>query len=213
MRLTSRFVLALLGGVWLFALVLGLRTLSAYESTPGRAASPSAAWPRDTRIPRDSDRATLVLLAHPQCPCTRATIGELALLMARCQGRVTAYVLFFKPAGFPEGWEKTDLWRSAGVIPGVHVHSDPDGAEAARFHAATSGQAILYDAQGRLVFRGGITAARGHAGDNAGRGAIVAFLTEGKVPARQTPVFGCSLLGSAAAATRTPSRSNAPHEN
>jgi hypothetical protein len=135
------------------------------------------------------------MLAHPHCPCTRASIGELALLMAHSQGRVTAYVLFLKPAGFSDDWEKTDLWHSAASIPGVKVMIDDGGAEARRFHAATSGQTMLYDAEGRLLFSGGITGSRGHAGDNAGRSAIVSLLNTGAAERAETFVFGCRLFG------------------
>src|SRR4029453_15748046 len=95
-------------------------------------------WPADSRIVQAKDRATLVVLAHPHCPCTRASIGELASIMTHSQGHVTAYVLFLKPAGFSEDWEKTDLWRSAASIPGVTAVIDDGGVEARRFNAATS---------------------------------------------------------------------------
>jgi len=53
--------------------------------------------------------------------------------MTHCQGRVHAQALFLKPAGFPDDWEKTDLWNSAARLPGVAVSSDLNGIEAARF--------------------------------------------------------------------------------
>src|ERR1043165_1176426 len=159
--------------LWMSVVGLGLAILWNYENTPGVAAKPSVLWPIESRIKRAPDKATLIMLAHPHCPCTRASIGELALLMAHSQGRLTAYVLFLKPAGFSEEWEKTDLWQSAASIPGVNVLSDDDGAEARLFHATTSGQTNLYDAEGRLLFSGGITGARGHSGDNAGRSAEI----------------------------------------
>lgn len=134
------------------------------------------------------------MMAHPHCPCTRASVGELALLMARTQGRVTSYVLLLKPQGLPKNWEKTDLWNSAASIPGVHVLPDEDGIEAERFHVATSGQTLLYDRDGRLKFSGGITAARGHSGDNAGRSAIVSLLMQGETERTETSVFGCPLF-------------------
>jgi len=134
------------------------------------------------------------MLVHPQCPCSRASIGELALLMAQSQGRLKAYVLFLKPAGFSDDWEKTDLWQSAAGIPGVKPLVDYDGMEARRFHAKTSGQTVLYDAEGRLLFSGGITAARGHAGDNAGRSAIVSLVNAKVADKAETPVFGCPLF-------------------
>jgi len=113
--------------------------------------------------------------------------------MAQAQGRVTAYVLFLKPAGFSDDWEKTDLWQSAASIPGVKVVVDQDGVEADRFQAVTSGQTVLYDTEGRLLFSGGITGSRGHSGDNAGRSAIVSLLNTGEATAAETFVFGCPL--------------------
>ena len=189
-----KLILITSGVLWVFVVCVGLFIMWNYENSPGIAGHPPTQWPTGSRIPRASDRATLVMLAHPHCPCTRASIGELASLMARSQGLVTAYVLFLKPPGFSDDWEKTDLWRSAAAIPGVNVMSDDDGIEASRFHAATSGQTILYDAEGRLLFSGGITGSRGHSGDNAGRSAIVSLLTKGEAERTETFVFGCSLL-------------------
>jgi hypothetical protein len=107
---------------------------------------------------------------------------------------VTAYVLFVKPQGFSDEWVQSDLWASAAAIPGVTPVMDDGGAEAGLFHAETSGQTVLYDAAGNLLFRGGITSARGHAGDNAGRTAIVSLLTSEESEERDTPVFGCPLF-------------------
>ena len=180
--------------VWLCAVSSGLWILWGYENSPGVSAQPPVMWPADSRIRRAPERATLVMLAHPHCPCTRASIGELASLMAHAQGRVTGYVLFLKPAGFAEDWEKTDLWKSAASIPGVSAVIDDGGTEASRFHAATSGQTILYDAEGRLLFSGGITGSRGHAGDNAGESAIISFVNDGAAEQTETEVFGCPLF-------------------
>jgi hypothetical protein len=190
----SRLILIASCALWLFVIVAGVGYLRNYESTPGVAASAPDRWPAVSRIKPAADRPTLVMLAHPQCPCTRASIGELARLMTQAQGRVTAYVLFVKPPEFSEGWEQTDLWASAAAIPGVTVVRDDDGVEAARFGAATSGQTVLYDAAGNLLFSGGITAARGHAGDNAGRSAIVSLLINDESEQKETPVYGCPLF-------------------
>ena len=188
-------VLLLAGTIsWLLAICFGLWILWGYENTPGKAAEPPKQWPADSKIQPARDHATLVVLAHPHCPCTRATIGELASIMAHAQGRLTAYVLFLKPAGFSEEWEKSDLWRSAASIPGVTTVIDDEGAEADRFHAATSGQTLLYDAGGRLLFSGGITGSRGHSGDNAGHSAIVSFVNSGAAEQTESFVFGCPLF-------------------
>ena len=198
-RLVSRpggaRVLLLAGTIlWLLVISIGLWMLWGYENTPGKAAEPPREWPADSKILPARDHATLVMLAHPHCPCTRATIGELASIMAHSQGRLTAYVLFLKPTGFSEEWEKSDLWQSAASIPGVTAVIDDEGAEANRFHAATSGQTVLYDAGGRLLFSGGITASRGHYGDNAGQSAIVSLVNSGAADLTETSVFGCPLF-------------------
>jgi hypothetical protein len=113
--------------------------------------------------------------------------------MAQTQGRLTAYVLFLKPAGSPDDWEKSDLWQSAAGIPDVTVVLDDNGDEARRFHALTSGQTVVYDRAGRLLFSGGITRSRGHSGDNQGRSAIVSILNAEQVDQTETAVFGCPL--------------------
>ncbi len=113
--------------------------------------------------------------------------------MARSKGSVTLWIVFFKPAGSDESWDQTDLRKTAAAIPDAHVVSDPDGVEARRFNATTSGQSFLYSDQGELLFQGGITLARGHAGDNSGRSAIESLLTDTVPACRQTPVFGCPI--------------------
>lgn len=180
--------------LWLLAVSTGLWILWGYENTPGVSAKPPVAWPAGSRIQRPQGSATLVLTVHPHCPCTRATVGELAEIMAHAQGRLNAYVLFLKPAGFSEDWEKTDLWQTAASIPGVSVMVDDRGSEARLFNSSTSGQTILYDAAGDLLFSGGITGSRGHSGDNAGRSAIISLVNARAAERAETFVFGCPLF-------------------
>src|SRR5438105_139421 len=194
LRTKSWVLIFVVGTLWLGGAVFGLVGMLNYQTTPGTAAAPPSRWPAESHIQRAVGQATLVLTVHPHCPCTRSTIGELALLMTHCQGRVSAHVLFFKPPSMTDDWVKTDLWANASRIPGVTVTRDDNGEEAKRFHAATSGQTILYDADGKLVFSGGITGGRGHSGENAGRSAIVALLADGRSQRRETFVYGCSLL-------------------
>jgi hypothetical protein len=136
-----------------------------------------------------------MIFAHPRCPCSDATIGELALIMAQARDRVDAFVLLFTPRTGGSDFARTQLARDAESIPGVHLINDPDGIESRRFGAITSGQTLLYDAHGVLLFSGGITASRGHAGGNYGRSAILSLLETGDAPRRMTPVFGCNIRG------------------
>jgi len=191
---TIRALLVLGMVMWLLFVSIGLSRVWSYENAPGVSATPPQRWPSQSQIQPSYDQATLVMLAHPHCPCTRASIGELASIMAHSQGRLTAYVLFLKPVGFSEDWEQTDLWRSAAAIPGVKVIRDDDGSEAQLFRAETSGQTVLYDREGRLLFSGGITGSRGHSGDNPGRSSIVALANTGSTDRAETSVFGCPLF-------------------
>jgi hypothetical protein len=182
---------------WLLTVSAVMAAILTYSNTPGPTGKVPLQWPPQSQISPDVLRPTLVLFAHPHCPCTRASIGELEQLMARCQGKVSAQVWFLQPAGLPEDWSQTDLWRTASKIPGVTVHADVGGREAECFQAQTSGQTLLYDRNGRLMFHGGITLSRGHAGDNPGRSALEDLLEHATAGTTQTPVFGCSLIEAA----------------
>ncbi len=186
------FMLAL--ALWVAALAGGFTILLGYKSTPGAMdARPSDAWPAGSRLKQNPQGATLVMFAHPRCPCTHASISELARLMARLSDRVEAHVVFVRPPGVPADWEQTDLRRRAAGIPGVTVTSDENGVEAERFHALTSGLTLVFDREGRRVFQGGITPSRGHEGDSFGRERIISLLTTGKADRNDSPVFGCAL--------------------
>jgi hypothetical protein len=183
----------LLGVLWLGALGVGGTRLWAYKTTPGAAARLQQGWPEASRIPRDGARPTLVMMAHPQCVCTRASIGELENLMQRLRGRLAARVVFVVPRGAARSWTESDTWRTVRRTPGVTSWIDEGGVEAARFGAQTSGQVYLFAADGHLLFSGGITPIRGHLGDSAGQERIVSLVTTGRAGAATSRVFGCAL--------------------
>jgi hypothetical protein len=182
------------GAVWLGIVLTGTFLMVAYANTPGETGAAPVHWPETSGLTHNPERPTLVMFIHPHCPCSRASVGELALLMAHCQGRVEAHVFFVRPAGMTTEWVQTDTWREASRIPGVTVYCDDGEREARRFGAETSGVTELFDAQGRLLFHGGITAARGHSGDNDGRDAVQALIFNELAAQTNTPVFGCSLF-------------------
>ena len=182
-----------MGVLWLGFSCGGLALLAWYDRSPGISNSDLLQWPTDSRIHLSERGATLIVFAHPRCPCTRASLGELEKIAARSGSSVTTWVVFLKPADSDDSWDQTDLLTTAAAIPGVHILRDLDGVEARRFRATTSGQALLFSNQGELLFNGGITLARGHAGDNAGRSAIESYLTNRAPACRQTPVFGCPI--------------------
>ena len=187
----------LFGVAWLGCVVAGLATLMEYDNRPGPTADAPAAWPAASRLTRDAAGPTLVMLAHPRCDCTRASVAELAELLARAPHRPRALVVFIKPGSVPGGWEQTALWKAASAIPGVTVVRDDEGIESRRFGVQTSGQVLVYGADGRLLYSGGTTGARGKTGNNAGRAAILAALDDQRGERALTSsaaVFGCSLF-------------------
>jgi hypothetical protein len=190
-----RWMWTVLTLVWIACCGAGLWVLWAWDNQPGAPAQARETWPADTGLARDPGRPTLVMLVHPQCTCSGASLDELAELLARSRPRPKTFVLFLKPEAFADGWEQSDLWAAAARLPGVTVIRDTGGVQAARFGGATSGQTFLYDARGRLQFSGGITAARAHAGENAGRSAVVALVNGAAMPGpARTSVFGCPLF-------------------
>jgi hypothetical protein len=180
--------------VWMAAVLGGTFAMMRYANSPGAATTAPAQWPADSSLERDTKHPTLIMFLHPRCPCSRASLGELDVLLAQCSGRFSAYIVFLKAEGTATNWEKSDLWRTASHMAGVTVRTDEGGTEARRFHAETSGQTVLYDPNGALQFEGGITLARGHSGDNAGRSALEDILLSGHAAQSRTPVFGCDLF-------------------
>jgi hypothetical protein len=186
-------LLVVCGLSWLATVTAGFALLNRYKTEPGAQDTPPSRWPRDTALNRSSDRATLLLFAHPGCPCTRSGLTELARLMSRVSSQVDAQVVVVEPRSAPDGWAGSELKTRAAAIPGVRVARDEDGTEAARFRAHVSGFVVLYDATGSRLFSGGITPSRGHEGDSPGRRRILAALA-GERPEQDTsPVFGCAL--------------------
>jgi hypothetical protein len=187
---------------WIVTVGGGMRALVVYSSTAGLKGQAPSRWPDG--IVRPAGLPTLVMVLHAHCPCSRASVEELSRLLTVCRGRVAARALFVKPAGLDRGWVRTDLWDSAASIPGVEVVCDDDGEMARRFGARTSGDTLLFDEVGELLFHGGITGARGHSGDNTGRSAIVSLLCDPERPAAgqdacvHSLVFGCPLFDQAA---------------
>lgn len=185
---------------WGGIVLASLGGMAVYQSTPGAVAADVDANAL-RRVAAHHDAATnsskathrLLVFAHPRCPCTEATIAELSRLVTWCAGRLDAEVYFYQPSGEPDAWSKTSLWEAADRIDGVRVRVDRDGTFARECDVSTSGQVLLINTEGHLLFSGGITPSRSHHGDNDGSAAIVAHITRGNGDA-STPVFGCEIF-------------------
>src|SRR6185312_17416960 len=136
--------------LWLCAVGAGIAVVLNYQNAQGASGTTPDRWPSGTQITLDVSHDTLLMFAHPKCPCSRASMEELNRVLAQCRGQVATHVLFFKPSQFPADWSQTDLRSSAVAIPDVVVQDDLDGKLAEKFGAETSGYVVLYDRQGRL---------------------------------------------------------------
>lgn len=189
----SRLVFRLGGAaVWIGLVLAGFGLLVRHATRPGASAA-CARWPADAPLVLDPARPTLLLFAHPRCPCTRASLAELERLATRLGGRARLRVLVHDDPAAGLFGDRGELVAAAGRIPGVDLARDPCGTVAALFGAETSGQTLLFAPDGRLLFSGGLTAERACEGPNDGATAILACLDRPAGATLRTPVFGCPL--------------------
>ena len=198
-RLTTA-VIAIAALLWTATVAAMYRAVRKFESTPGRAAIARTDWPANSTIHRDSDW-TLVMLVHPHCSCSRASVEELQRIIDKTPATMRSIILVYRPKEFAPGWEKTDVVNAAQHLARAKVILDEDGREAKLFGGFTSGQTFLYDDHGALRFSGGITMLRGHAGSNRGSADVI-DIVRSRMASSAHPVFGCAITSSTEGATR-----------
>lgn len=179
---------------WAICVSVGVVALVRFDLRAGVAIAPLTDWPADSRLPRNPQGPTLLLFAHPHCPCTRASLSELKRILAKSESPLQSLVVFIQPDGTSDEWAWSSLWNAANAIPGVTCVADAGLRETSIFRAETSGQVLLYDSAGRLRYSGGVTIARGHEGTNPGSSTISATLAGRPAPLSGAPVFGCPLF-------------------
>lgn len=178
---------------WCACAMAGNWAMFEYETTPADVIAAPATWPISSRWRPDPHRATLLAFFHPRCPCSRASLAELNVLVSGCEDRTTVRIAIVLPKDVDESWGRTALAGMAEQIPGAIVQTDAGGAEATCFGATTSGEVLLFAPDGRLLFQGGVTRSRGHEGDNPGRAALASLIQHGDAAQTRWPVFGCAL--------------------
>jgi len=181
-------------GPWIISVLCGLTALFFYEFKGETPTAVGAAWPDSSVLERDFKRPTLVFFVHPRCPCTAAGIAELDRVLSSNPEAFRTYVVLPVPADDAPSWHSGNNITAAKRLPDASIIPDPAGAIAGTFGIRTSGTALVYDTVGDLRFRGGLTASRGHEGENFGTLALRA-LAKGNTPERhESPVFGCEVV-------------------
>jgi len=171
---------------------LGLIGLQKFDGTAGPQYPAPPDWPASSSLRHEPGRMNLLVFAHPLCPCTRATLDELAFPLSTRVEPMSIRVLVVRPA-HDSSWSAAEIRSRIAALPGATAIWDEDGIEARRFKARVSGFVLLYDATGRLLFQGGVTGSRGHVGGNYGIQSFTAALKSHLPSPRRPPVFGCSL--------------------
>jgi hypothetical protein len=180
--------------VWLGLIGLGYSKLLHYSFAEGNSSQaprhlpPALAHKSAVGTPRPQ----LILALHPRCPCSRATVRELAKILTQAPNAADVVVLSYLPRTSKEDWMNGVLLEECRHL-NCQIRPDVDGQVAASLGSLTSGTVALYDAKGRLRYRGGITAARGHEGDNMGAHAVVDILLGTRESFASMPVLGCPI--------------------
>lgn len=179
---------------WMLIVFGGMLAIWRYETAAGQGALAPTTWPLDSQITRGAGQQTLLVFAHPRCPCTQATLSELEQLLESPPEHTQVRLLFMVPSVEKSEWTHSPLVRQAEGIRGLAIDFDAGNVEAERFGVETSGQTLLYNAEGRLLFAGGITPARGRTGPSIGNAALRAHLRSATTKtSAAAEVFGCPL--------------------
>src|SRR5277367_4862072 len=112
----TTFIPLVISFVWLLGAGIGFHALHRYAYTEGTAAKPPSRWPANSRIPRN-EGFKLIVFAHPECPCSRATLRELAIIVGHSREQLDVHVCFYAPRSMREKWRTSDVWSDAPVLP------------------------------------------------------------------------------------------------
>lgn len=190
----QRYFIPTLLVVWSTLVAAGFAALYLYSTLPGAWGRLPEQWPDQATLQRSAKHPTLLVFAHPRCPCTIATMRELERLEADCPETLQIQLVMYRPVQADAQWVETPLVRLAKQIPRTHVVWDVDGQLAQQFGAHTSGHAMLFTPTGQLAFSGGLTQLRAHEGTNLGSQSIIALLHHLAPATSKTPVFGCPIV-------------------
>lgn len=189
------------------------------QRAPAFSAAAESKWPARTKIFQEQSQGHLLVFVHPYCPCTLATLKNLQDLSI--PETVTVSVVQLRNRKLES--IHTPFSGISRILEkkGWNLVLDDDGVEAKTFGATTSGECMLFGPTGRLLFAGGITASRGHLGDNPGLELLSGTIQQiGKEPPlasqlptmpqlakkltrSEFPTFGCPLFSESGCSRET----------
>lgn len=182
------------------AAVVGWYQLFLFSSTPGQQLAAPAQLPAqlsaDWPAPALSQFPLLLVFIHPQCSCTHATLDQLDRILDHPGNATPVRIVLavYQSRKLDRSPVLAEFKPATWLHQPFHLMADTDGALARRFGAATSGEIVLYAADGRLLFQGGITPERAQAGDSATADALRNALLKGTPQSGRARVFGCPIF-------------------
>src|SRR5436305_10790590 len=108
LQFKKAWVLAVL--LWLGVIAAGYSFLLHYSFAAGKTIAAPAAIPPAMAPQGVSRKAQLFLALHPHCPCSRATLRELAKILTRAPAGAEVTVLMYKPN------KQSDRWMEGGLL-------------------------------------------------------------------------------------------------
>jgi hypothetical protein len=181
-----------LGAGWIALAVIGWNALLRHTYQPAPVEEGAIQWPAGETEPT-SAAPTIVVFAHPLCPCTRATLNKLGESIARLPDDRRIEVIFATAGLNPADVCDSSTVRAARRLSRVEVCFDETGEDVRRFGATVSGEVFVFDGEGRRIFHGGITSGRGHEGDSVGQREFERRVCGLTADAFSAPVYGCLL--------------------
>ena len=152
--------------------------------------------PRATQLPISKQGPTLIAFLHAKCPCSRASINEIDRLLTSHGKDLKTIFVFSKEKDLELAWiQESELYKKAQKMS-VEIIIDPNNSEAKVFKAQTSGKVFLVSPKQEILFQGGVTASRGHEGNNSGITAIQKILAGKNSQIDFQPSFGCLIYSS-----------------
>ena len=182
---------------WGITVLGGVLAVTAYSNSPGTQLDTGYEWPTGSTITLHSHLPTILLFVHPKCPCSLATVRELQRSLGSDSDAMSIQIGLYCPEDSEGSWTDTRLKRLAEQAFANSTFVDQNGTEAKRFGAITSGHVLAFSPTGRRLFRGGVTSARGHEGDNLGVEALRKIVAGEPNSCTTTPVFGCPIAATA----------------
>src|SRR4051812_23804728 len=122
------WLLACIG--WCGLAAFGYAILLRYSFANGNASPAPRIIPSSLAASSPPGRPQLFVALHPRCPCSRATVRELAKILTRTAFTAQTTVLMYRPEKETDSWMEGPLLRECRRM-NCQIRADPKGALAA----------------------------------------------------------------------------------